>query len=158
MKGGQGFRPRHLFPVARRGSLRVHGSSEVERRVSDFAYLTTTGRRTGRPHTIEIWYAEREGTVYLLSGGMDRSDWVRNVQTTPQVRVRLGGPRDLRPDVDGEVDATARLVVDPTEDARARRLLAAKYQGWREGTPLSDWARTSLVVALDVDDGSDRPS
>ncbi|MEO3777495.1 hypothetical protein ABGB16_11740 [Micromonospora sp. B11E3] len=31
----------------------------------DFAYLTTTGRRSGRPHTIEIWYAEHQGVRYL---------------------------------------------------------------------------------------------
>ena len=31
----------------------------------DFAYLTTTGRRTGRDHTIEIWFGLGEGRVYL---------------------------------------------------------------------------------------------
>jgi len=43
----------------------------------------------------------------------------------------------------------ARLVSDPMEDSRARRLLATKYQGWREGAPLSEWARTSLVLAVE---------
>ena len=33
----------------------------------DFAYVTTRGRRTGRPHTIEIWFGVREGRAYLLS-------------------------------------------------------------------------------------------
>jgi hypothetical protein len=36
------------------------------------------------------------------------------------------------------------------EDALARRLLAAKYQGWQEGRPLSAWARESLPVAVDL--------
>jgi hypothetical protein len=36
------------------------------------------------------------------------------------------------------------------EDSLARHLLAAKYQGWREGRPLSDWARTALLVALEI--------
>jgi deazaflavin-dependent oxidoreductase (nitroreductase family) len=121
--------------------------------MSDFAYVTTSGRRTGRPHTIEIWYGQHEGTVYVLSGGGDRSDWVRNLQVSPRVRVRLGGPRDLRPDVHGGTDATARMVIDPAEESLARRLLAAKYQGWREGRPLSEWATTSLVVALDPSAG-----
>ena len=30
-------------------------------------------------------------------------------------------------------------------------LLAAKYQGWREGGRLSSWARTALPIAIDID-------
>ena len=113
---------------------------------ADFAYLSTIGRRTGAWHTIEIWFEEQGDTIYLLSGGGDRSDWVRNIQADPAVRIRIGGGRSRTSE--GE-PATARLVSDPMEDSRARRLLAAKYQGWREGAPLSEWARTSLVVAVE---------
>jgi hypothetical protein len=38
-------------------------------------YVTTAGRRTGRPHTIEIWFAADGGSLFLISGGGDRSDW-----------------------------------------------------------------------------------
>jgi deazaflavin-dependent oxidoreductase (nitroreductase family) len=77
----------------------------------------------------------------MLSGGLDRSDWVRNLVAAPAVRVRV---RDI------EWQATARVVTGPEEDATARRLLAAKYQGWREGAPLSRWAGTALPVAIDL--------
>ena len=30
----------------------------------------------------------------------------------------------------------------------ARRVLAAKYQGWREGEPLSEWAASALLVEV----------
>lgn len=106
-----------------------------------FCYVTTTGRRSGRPHTIEIWFGERDGTVYLLSGGGDRSDWVRNIRKEPKVTVRLA---------DRERPGVARLVDDPAEESFARHLLAAKYQGWREGRPLSRWASAALVVAIDL--------
>lgn len=102
--------------------------------------MTTTGRRTGRPHTIEIWFGVAEGRVYLLSGGGDRSDWVRNLRSHPRVMVRIG---------DRTWPATARVVADPAEERLARQLLAAKYQGWREGRSLSRWAATALPVALD---------
>jgi deazaflavin-dependent oxidoreductase (nitroreductase family) len=105
-----------------------------------YAYLTTTGRRTGRPHRIEIWFGLDGRVLYLLSGGGDRSDWVRNLRADPSVVIEVGGV---------ERPARARIVDDPGEEARARRLLAAKYQGWREGAPLSTWARTALVVAIE---------
>ena len=105
-----------------------------------YAYLTTVGRRTGRPHTIEIWFAELDGTLYLLSGGAGRSDWVRNLRREPRVRVRVGGPRELSADLDGTFDAIAREVVDPAEDESARRAMAAKYRDWKPGEPLDDWA------------------
>ncbi len=58
-----------------------------------YAYLTTIGRRTGRPHRSEIWFAAQDGQVYLLSGGRERSDWVRNLQANAHVTVELGARR-----------------------------------------------------------------
>ena len=108
----------------------------------DFAYLTTTGRRTGRDHTIEIWFGLGEGRVYLLSGGGDRADWVRNLKKTPEVRLRIGTRRAA---------GKARVVRSgTTEDKVARELLDGKYQGWREGKRLSGWAKGALPVAIEI--------
>jgi deazaflavin-dependent oxidoreductase (nitroreductase family) len=106
--------------------------------------VTTTGRRTGRPHEIEIWFAMREdrSALYLLSGGRDHSDWVRNVVVHPEVTVRLGsrgGP---------EIAARGRVVTDPEEDALARDLLLEKYRPRYSGG-LSGWGQTSLPVAIE---------
>jgi deazaflavin-dependent oxidoreductase (nitroreductase family) len=109
-----------------------------------FCYLTTTGRVSGRSHTIEIWFALHGRTLYLLSGGGDRSDWVRNLQSDPAVTVRLG-----RRDAD-ELPGRARVVEAGTdEDELARRLVAGKYQpGY--GGDLSGWRRSALPVAVDL--------
>ena len=104
-----------------------------------FCYLTTVGRRTGRPHEIEIWFGLEGDTFYLLSGGGRRSDWVLNLEAEPQVQVRVG---------DESFSAVARIVTEETEDALARRLLATKYQGWKEGEPMSTWAQTALPIAI----------
>lgn len=93
---------------------------------------------------IEIWFGMPvDGSaLYLLSGGGDGSDWVRNLRADPSVTVRLGR-RDGE-----ELGATARVIEATEEEDLARRLLAAKYQGWREGEAMSRWARTALPVAL----------
>jgi deazaflavin-dependent oxidoreductase (nitroreductase family) len=105
----------------------------------DFCYLTTTGRKSGNPHTIEIWFGAEGDTIYLLSGGGEGSDWVRNIRADGRVHVRIG---------EREFEGAARPVEDDAEEAIARRLLAAKYQNWKAGKPLSSWARTALPVAI----------
>src|SRR5207248_6601462 len=66
---------------------RVNASGDPQ-----FCYVTTIGRVTGRPHQIEIWFAREPGarTIYLLSGGRDRSDWVKNIRADAAVIVRIG--------------------------------------------------------------------
>lgn len=106
----------------------------------DHAYLTTTGRVTGRPHEIEIWYEHDGDTVWMLAGGRRSSDWVRNLEAEPSATLRLGRDGDDRP-------VTARF---PTgdEERRARDAVFAKYQPRGHGD-LADWRERALVVALD---------
>ena len=44
-----------------------------------FLYLTTTGRRTGLPREIEIWFTERGGHFYVIAehreGKLNRATW-----------------------------------------------------------------------------------
>ncbi len=107
-----------------------------------FAWLTTIGRRTGRPRTVELWFVLDGRTVYALAGGGEAAHWVRNARADARVTVRLG---------DVEYEGRARSP-EPggTEDGRARRSMAAKYQGWREGRPLSGWAGSALCLAVDL--------
>ena len=108
-----------------------------------YCYLTTIGRKSGKPHTIEIWFAmSPDGkALYLLSGGRERSDWVKNITHNSSVEVRIGGRL---------FKAHGRLVTDPDEELSARRLVVAKYYG-REYNPSGGWEATSLVVALDLE-------
>jgi deazaflavin-dependent oxidoreductase (nitroreductase family) len=106
----------------------------------DFCYLTTRGRRTGRPHEIEIWFALEGRTLYLLSGGGDRSDWVHNLRADPAVTVRLR---------DTTYEASARVVADGEESEHGRRLVFEKYQPRYRGS-LERWRRESLLIAIDV--------
>ena len=115
-----------------------------------YCYLTTTGRVSGRTHTIEIWFARHDRTLYLLSGGGTRSDWVRNLQRDPAVTVRLGR-RDA-----AALPGRARVVEAATdEDELARRLVAGKYQP-SYGGDLSGWRRSALPVAVDLEEPAGR--
>jgi len=108
-----------------------------------FCYITTTGRRTGNPHRVEIWFAQEPGTrtIYVLAGARDRADFVRNAMSEPQVTVRIGNR---------EGDATARVVEAGTdEDALARRLVVTKYA--QPGSDeLTGWGVNALPVAFDL--------
>jgi deazaflavin-dependent oxidoreductase (nitroreductase family) len=105
-----------------------------------YCYLTTTGRVSGKPREIEIWFGLDGDTLYMLSGGRERSDWVKNLTREPQVRVRIG---------DQSFEGSARIVADRDEDARARRLLLEKYTPGYSGD-LSNWGKTALPVAVDL--------
>ena len=108
----------------------------------EYCYLTTTGRVSGRPHEIEIWFGINEETLYLLSGGGGKSDWVKNLLKNPTVTVRIAKHT---------FTGTARIVSEGKEETMARYLLAEKYQEWEGKKTLSEWARTALVVAIDID-------
>ncbi|HEX7247104.1 MAG TPA: nitroreductase/quinone reductase family protein [Actinomycetota bacterium] len=106
----------------------------------DFCYLTTTGRISGNPHRIEIWFVLADETVFLMAGDRERSDWVRNLMITPDVELELGGRKRT---------TRARVIEETSpDDELARRLMLEKYRA-RDGGDLSTWGRTALVVAID---------
>jgi deazaflavin-dependent oxidoreductase (nitroreductase family) len=106
----------------------------------DYSYLTTTGRRTGRPHRIETWYAADGQVLYLLSGGGHASDCVRNLLEQPAVEVEIGGERG---------HATARVIIDIDESERARALVFDQYAP-RSDSDLNDWRQRALPIAIDL--------
>jgi deazaflavin-dependent oxidoreductase (nitroreductase family) len=102
-----------------------------------YCYLTTTGRVTGKEHTIEVWLTLLGSTLYILNGPV-RSKWVKNVMHNPRVTIRI---RDTL------VGALARVVDDIDEAARARRMTSAKYGAEAP----EEWTRNALVVSFSVD-------
>jgi deazaflavin-dependent oxidoreductase (nitroreductase family) len=90
-----------------------------------YLYLTTAGRVTGKPREIEIWFTEHGGHFYLVAE-RESANWVRNIQSQPQVKVRVG---------DAEFNAIARIVHHDREPQLAvmvKALFDAKY-GWSDG-------------------------
>jgi deazaflavin-dependent oxidoreductase (nitroreductase family) len=101
-----------------------------------FLYLTTTGRRSGRPREIEIWFTRRAGRFYLIAETGERARWVQNLAGEPRVTWRVG---------DAPFTGRARVVDAERERALAGEVRARselKY-GWGDG----------LIVELAPDPG-----
>jgi deazaflavin-dependent oxidoreductase (nitroreductase family) len=90
-----------------------------------YLYLTTTGRVTGQPREIEIWFTEHSGRFYLCAE-RESANWVRNIQSQPQVKFRVD---------DAQLNAIARIVYNDREPqlvATVKALFDDKY-GWSDG-------------------------
>ncbi len=109
---------------------------------ADVCDLLTMGRSSGSPHTVELWFAADAGRIAFLAGGRERADWVRNLRALGEAEVTIDRHR-----FSGRVD----WAEGTDREALVRRALAAKYQGWTEGRPLSGWARGALAVEIVVE-------
>jgi deazaflavin-dependent oxidoreductase (nitroreductase family) len=90
-----------------------------------YLYLTTTGRVTGKSREIEIWFTELSGRFYLVAE-RESANWVRNIQSQPQVSVRVGATA---------FNAIARVMHkdrEPQLAAAVKAVFDAKY-GWSDG-------------------------
>ena len=88
--------------------------------------LTTTGRRSGCPREVELWFTRIDGRYYLIAETGQRARWVQNLQADPRVSWRVDG---------ADFVGGARVVDAATEPVLARRVAArseAKY-GWGDG-------------------------
>jgi deazaflavin-dependent oxidoreductase (nitroreductase family) len=104
----------------------------------DVCYLTTVGRVTGHPHRVEIWFALDKNTLYFLHEG-ETADWMKNMVHHPDVTISI---KEI------VLTGKARLATDREEDARARQLLAKKYQ--KSEDHLVQWLRDATAVAVDL--------
>lgn len=93
---------------------------------AEFLYLTTTGRRSGQPREIEIWFTRHEGRYYLIAEHGNQASWVQNLRTNPQVHIRVAG---------SSIEATARVTDAKAEAALCGQIqaLSEKKYGWGDG-------------------------
>lgn len=105
----------------------------------DCCMFTTTGRRTGRPHRIEIWFGVIGDTVYLICGNGPTAHWYQNALATSAVTIELG-------------DVTLEGVASALDDAETRRrvgdMMGAKYS-W-DGDPSIGLSREKWCFEVPV--------
>ena len=87
--------------------------------------LTTTGRKSGRPHTVVLTSPVRDGDAIVVVGSRGGDNhhpaWFLNLRDNPDVDVAIGRARK-RP-------MRAR-VADPDERARLWPQVVARYKGY----------------------------
>ena len=102
------------------------GSNSKDSKPEQFLYLTTTGRKSGRPREIEIWFTERFAHYYVIAE-YDTSHWLQNLRASSAVRVRVG-----------KTSFAARARIPTSENdvelLRAVRQLSRDKYGWGDGT------------------------
>ncbi len=93
---------------------------------SPYLYLTTTGRRSGLPREIEIWFTQRDSRYYVIAEHSLKTQWVQNVLADPRVHWQVG---------DAIFTGQAR-VVDPATERElneAVQALSQRKYGWGDG-------------------------
>jgi len=101
--------------------------------------ITTTGRRSGQTHRIEIWLHSFDGR-FFLSGSPGTRDWYANLLAEPAFQLHI------KQSLQADLQATARPILDPGE---RQPILGHIMGGHRPASNLDDWmARSPLVEIL----------
>lgn len=110
------------------------------------ADITTTGRRTGLPRRIEIYFHQFDGRYYLTGRPGFKRDWVANIEANPEFILHL--KRGITHDV------AVRGEPEPDREERAKILLRALVESWgsdpeRARADLDRWVDTSPFIRFE---------
>jgi deazaflavin-dependent oxidoreductase (nitroreductase family) len=110
--------------------------------------ITTTGRRTGQPRRIEIWYHRVDGRYYITgTPGRPRS-WYANLVADPRFTFHL------KQSATADLSATARPVTDPAEREKVLGSLLGSLAGLTSapGQEPAAWIVGSPLVEVTFDE------
>ena len=102
-------------------------------------HLTTKGRKTGKPHTVELWFAVHGDKIYLGHEG-EETDWMRNIKKNDMVTFKIGGKN---------FHGKTRYLENGTSEAEKGKLaLYEKYYGKATREVIEDWFSLSKLFAI----------
>ena len=104
-------------------------------------HVTTLGRVTSKPHTVELWFAVNRGRVYLSHEG-EETDWMRNIRIHGDVSFEIGGRN---------FTGTARLLENDSPEAwEGKVALYEKYYGKASRETIEDWFSLSRLLLIEL--------
>ena len=77
--------------------------------------ITVTGRKSGRPISVPVWFVLEDGTLYLLPVNGSDTHWYKNVLEKPSIRIDAGHD-------------TAELRAVPVTDPKQVASVAEKFR------------------------------
>ena len=84
--------------------------------------ISTTGRRSGQPHRVELTFHNIDGRIFISGRPGWPRDWIANLRADPQMTFHLKGP------VVADLPATARVITDLAERERILAPIAARWR------------------------------
>ncbi|MCL6553590.1 MAG: nitroreductase family deazaflavin-dependent oxidoreductase [Firmicutes bacterium] len=99
-------------------------------RQRDEITITTTGRRTGRPVPLPVWFVVERGRLWLLPTQGRRNQWFRNLLANPTLTVRAGRYRRTFTARPLQSKAAARRVAARFRAKYGRDQVAQYYRGF----------------------------
>jgi len=104
-----------------------------------YVHLTTKGRKTGKPHTVELWFAIAERKIFLSHEG-GHTDWMRNLIKDGSVVAEIGG---------AEFFGKARITDERSSSRElGKKALYEKYYSKADQETIDDWFSLSAVVEI----------
>lgn len=103
--------------------------------------ITTVGRKTGNPQTIEIAFHNFDGDLYI-SGLPGKRDWYANLVANPQFTFHL------KQSTRADLRATATPITDP---AARQELLAKIVAKWGRQAQLEAFVQSSPLVKVQLE-------
>lgn len=103
--------------------------------------ITTTGRHSGRPHRVEIWFHNVDGDIFI-TGTPGRRDWYANLLAEPRLVFHL------KESVTADLLARAEPII---EKGARRRTLSTITQRLGASQPLQDWVQRSPLVRIEFE-------
>jgi len=117
--------------------------SEIERalKTDGLIDITTVGRKTGKPHKIEIAFHNFEGVLYI-SGRPGRRDWYANLVAKPQFTIHLKQST--------LADLPARAI-PITDEAARRTVLSRVVAKWGRQGQIEVFVQSSPLVEVQLE-------
>ena len=105
-----------------------------------YIYLTTIGRKTRNPHTVELWFSIAKGKIYLSHEG-EYTDWMKNILKNDHVEFRIG---------DIKFKGRACILNDEKTFEIGKVALYLKYYGAANADVINDWFSESTVIEISI--------
>jgi deazaflavin-dependent oxidoreductase (nitroreductase family) len=107
--------------------------------------ITTTGRKSGQPHRIEIVFHNVDGHVYISGMPGFKRSYIANLTADPHFTFHL------KDGVHADLAATARVI---TDDAERREILPDIARAWNR-TDIETMVESSPLLEVTIDGVAD---